>query len=598
MKKLTILILSFLIISCSSNNNSCENSTHLEDGKCVSNIKLVDCSILNPPENSEAIIESVEIYWSNGSWSETKECDYQCDDRFILRDNRCISAIYIDPMASNNGNGTLENPYNSMKGILYNYGTSYLIKRGTILNETIEIKASGKEGESIIVTAYGSGDNPIINGGKIIDNWSYISNNIYQSKPIFEENEGVGHLVFKGDSLPFIVWNETVEKTLGGCYNKCYTTTSNGEIYLYSLDEPNPNDYVYSSRYWGIYAKNQSHIIIENLDIRNNSFHCVQFENGEDIIVQNMLIKQCGGAFLGEIQAGNGIEFGNSVKNSIMQSIEIENIFDSGVTIQTYDSNQTASGIVFKDIIVKKAGFAAIEIAVLKNGDSQNSSISDIVIDNVKLYNSGNGFSGKRYNLEGRGVKISADSNSGSINNVIIQNSIIDSSEGVGVFIFGDIQNVDILNSKIFNGTEDGLVIQSGYSPNMEINIDSMIFDNNQNGISINVVDGKSISISDSIFYKNRAIALLAINIPEIFESTHNIFANNLNTHLYIGTLLNIGTIDYNCYHKHDRMIGWISNSYNNLSDFVIESNLDQNSKDALFNLDENYNIIESGVCD
>ncbi len=64
--------------------------------------------------------------------------------------------VYIDPSGSN-GDGSIENPYNTLQGLDIEPHTAYLIKRGTVLHENIN-----KVWDNNLVGAYGQGPKPII----------------------------------------------------------------------------------------------------------------------------------------------------------------------------------------------------------------------------------------------------------------------------------------------------------------------------------------------------------------------------------------------------------------------------------------------------
>ena len=67
---------------------------------------------------------------------------------------------YVDPTLSSNGNGTIENPFNTIQGLTIAPNTAYLIKAGTVLNERLD-----KSWNNNLVGRYGQGDRPVVNGG-------------------------------------------------------------------------------------------------------------------------------------------------------------------------------------------------------------------------------------------------------------------------------------------------------------------------------------------------------------------------------------------------------------------------------------------------
>ncbi|MBE7172265.1 MAG: right-handed parallel beta-helix repeat-containing protein [Williamsia sp.] len=60
-------------------------------------------------------------------------------------------------------------------------GTTFLLKRGDVFDGSIQITASGNALSSILISAYGLGNKPIVNGFASLNSWTDIGNNIWQS---------------------------------------------------------------------------------------------------------------------------------------------------------------------------------------------------------------------------------------------------------------------------------------------------------------------------------------------------------------------------------------------------------------------------------
>jgi hypothetical protein len=78
------------------------------------------------------------------------------------------TAFYLDCSATSNGSGTQASPWNAF-AIANNYefqpGNQLLLNRGTTCNGMLQPRGSGSSGSPIIIDAYGTGAQPIINGG-------------------------------------------------------------------------------------------------------------------------------------------------------------------------------------------------------------------------------------------------------------------------------------------------------------------------------------------------------------------------------------------------------------------------------------------------
>lgn len=60
-------------------------------------------------------------------------------------------------------------------------GDAVLLKRGEVFDGSITISKSGTSNQSIIVSAYGSGTKPVINGLSTLLNWNYVGNGVWES---------------------------------------------------------------------------------------------------------------------------------------------------------------------------------------------------------------------------------------------------------------------------------------------------------------------------------------------------------------------------------------------------------------------------------
>jgi hypothetical protein len=117
--------------------------------------------------------------------------------------------VYIDPSSKTNGTGTMSSPHNTLNGITISSNTSYYIKRGTQLNERVSKKWTNN-----YITAYGTGNKPIIKGGLIIRGGS--SNFVFRDLDI-----RAGRIEY-GSTVHGVVQHETQEGSISdGVYAYC-----------------------------------------------------------------------------------------------------------------------------------------------------------------------------------------------------------------------------------------------------------------------------------------------------------------------------------------------------------------------------------------
>ena len=75
---------------------------------------------------------------------------------------------YVDCSAASNGTGTQSSPWNTLASIsakTFNSGDQILLNRGTTCSGILEPLGSGTTASPIVIDAYGTGPQPIIDGG-------------------------------------------------------------------------------------------------------------------------------------------------------------------------------------------------------------------------------------------------------------------------------------------------------------------------------------------------------------------------------------------------------------------------------------------------
>ena len=60
-------------------------------------------------------------------------------------------------------------------------GDTIFFKKGDTWRETLTVSSSGTTGKSIVITSYGTGDNPIITGSDLVMSWSKHDINIWKA---------------------------------------------------------------------------------------------------------------------------------------------------------------------------------------------------------------------------------------------------------------------------------------------------------------------------------------------------------------------------------------------------------------------------------
>ncbi len=454
----------------------------------------------------------------------------------------------------------------------FDNNTSIFLKRGETWHEGIAIPAS-----NITISAYGTGEDPLLDGAFTVSNWQDEGSFVYSHKTDISENEGLGNLSMDGNMMHFVTWNTNIITTFSSAANDSYSydyTTKT--LYIKITSDPENHSFQASKIYTAIKAENLSNITISNIEIRQFSLHGISFQNCTNCNVDKVTITQVGGAIIApSLYAGNGIEYGNSSSNGTVCNVIISEIFDSCLSPQTYVSNQVLSHIAFKDSNLSKCGFAGIEISVLDNGGTTGSSIDGIDIENVKISDTGKGWSGARYTTEGYGIKIKADDTAGTITSTSITRSEISGAVQDGIYIYGETGVTTITRSSIHNNKAYGISLSAlvtQTTPKLIIH-SSLIYKNKSYGVYYNASNAGGFDLYQNTFYDNHLINLALFAYPnKTFIKNNIFFSSSTMTHIYATSTLASGAIDHNCYNNVTNMFGYNAAAYSRVSDFTTDT--------------------------
>ena len=486
-----------------------------------------------------------------------------------------LPAVYIDPDAGGGGDGSYDSPYKYWADVPFKSGTAYLQKRGTIAREQVTLTASGTADKPVILSAYGSGASPIIQGTETITGWASIGSNIYRKAMGTAQ---VGIVLQNGNPLTYLAWNTDAATTFAASqpgsfafdpaamnlYVRCSGIITDPAFYTMEA----------STRYFGIQGTGMNYVTIENFTVRWTSLHGMQFIDSSSVVVRNCAITRCGGAWLGSFAAGNGVEFGNSAVNCTVKDCTITDIFDSGVTVQTYANNAAASNIVFQNNVIDKCGFAGIEIAVLPG--FTNDVVSAVTVSGNFVTNAGRGWSGDRSG-EGNGIKVISDA-TGTISGVSIEGSSISASKGRGIYLAGNVGIVTISRTKVQANAGGGISLVDANPSSLKLYLaSSLVYSNSGYGVSFNVPFGQGFQVYQNTFYNNGPISFAVFGHSGTADMRNNIFSSSTPTTHFYSVALTGPVIDHNDYHENGaNIIGYGATAYTTVANFRSATLLEQ----------------------
>lgn len=129
---------------------------------------------------------------------------------FILSFNSGFCATYyVKNSGDNNASGLSDESawqtISKVNSTSFKPGDTILFKRGGVWREQLTVTSSGSEGKPITYSAYGSGNNPEINGADVITGWTQYSGDIYVASVSFE----VKQLFVDGERQQIARWPNT-----------------------------------------------------------------------------------------------------------------------------------------------------------------------------------------------------------------------------------------------------------------------------------------------------------------------------------------------------------------------------------------------------
>jgi PKD repeat protein len=388
---------------------------------------------------------------------------------------------------------------NKVNQQLFAPGDEILFKRGDTWREKLIVSSSGTTGNPITYGAYGTGDNPVINGADQVDGWLQVSGNIYRVP--CDWNAGV--VLEDGVPLDFLKWADSVETTFShagpGSFSLDHT---GGLLYLSTTDGSGPllHAIEVSKRDYCILDQGKCYLVIENLTCKNAYRHGMAFGYGRHVQVNNVSVSFCGGTKEGSECLGNGIEIGADSDDITLKDVKSFANFDVGISIQNSGApNSNITNISLDGCLTFRNRVAGIEILLLDN--CNGSRLDAISIKNSVIRDQdGEGWSGSKGCFG-----ISLEALSGSIDRVTISTSEI-YGNSIGIVVLPkNTGHLTLKRNKIFGNTKNGIKAYDFANPSTttiqaEYNL---IYQNGSDGLLFDVQNGPAFSLCNNVFYDN-----------------------------------------------------------------------------------------------
>lgn len=448
------------------------------------------------------------------------------------------------------------------------FGSTVFLKRGAKWNESLVVRSSG-----LTIDAYGEGTPPSLDSSIPVTHWTVpflAGSGIYGSPAIPLAGLGVGglgNLTEDGAMMAFVAWTGSPGVTLGSAPAGSYAYDYHAnKLYIKVGADPNASGRIYraSTLLYGVTATQVSDVTVQNLQLTRFSLHGVDYSDCTRCNVKNLSITDGGGAVVvpPSTYAGNGVQWSGNSTYGVADDITVRNVFDSGISPQTFAQASRLHDIEIKNSTIDQVGFAGVEISVL--GFGGGSSISNVTISDLTISNAGRGWSGNRYGETAHGIRIGDDPSAGVVSGVTVRRTAVVNSVGNGIDVFGEVGTVT-LNRLRLTGNDIGVYARApvGQGTTLKILMTASIVDaNRSDGFQYLSPNGAGFGLFHNTFYKNGTMNVHVSGQTGQALIENNVFAGDADmAQLSVDNLVNNSrvlygaTVDSNCYSQSSGMV-------------------------------------------
>jgi hypothetical protein len=479
--------------------------------------------------------------------------------------------VYVDPAGDDAATGrspsTAWRRLARVEGMPCDRPLRVWLKRGGAWDEGLAVPCSDFQ-----LDAYGEGAAPVLNGADSAVAWTSRGGGVYRLTDAPGTEESAGNVADESGLFSFVPWTGT--GTLAAASNRSFTIDpADDSVWVKTATTPTGGALTVSRRRVGVTADGKSGVSVRHLRIRRFSLHGVQFKDCVNCVVADLVVEGVGGARVGlagatPIHAGNGVEFANACRDGAVDRLSTTDIFDSGLTVQTFDASRAAIGFVWRDVAAVRCGFAGVELSVLSNGGATGSSVSDVRVASATISSSGDGWSGRRYGTEGHGVRVMADAGAGHIAGVVLSDVSVSGSAGDGVALAGSVGTVVVERARL-SGNARGISALDAAESTLRVTLTSSILDHNRGpGLFVHAPAAQGFDARHNTFHENAVVNVMVLGGDVRGRLKGNIFSSDVGSpHLYVQSRLTEG-VDRNDYVEAAGIIGYNGSAYDSVSAF------------------------------
>lgn len=242
---------------------------------------------------------------------------------------------------------------------------------------------------NITLGYYGTGALPIISGGVIGTGWVFDApNNVFS---LTFTTETLGNITENGVPMRFVTFTTNIATTAALMTAGSFSVNFPSRIiYIKPTTVPVTNNvYVISAnvRTSGLDdGVATSRLLIDGISLNNISRHGILLYNKRRFRIQNCILQTVGGAFIGSVYMGNGIELGTGNFGGVVENCQAFDIFDTGFSSQLYEGAPASlSDHTYQNCSVDRYGMHGVEIST----QTANQRIYSICINKFSARNAG-----------------------------------------------------------------------------------------------------------------------------------------------------------------------------------------------------------------
>lgn len=277
----------------------------------------------------------------------------------------------------------------------------------------------------VTYSAFGTGANPILNYAldcSFSGNWTQESTNKW--KYFSTQAYDAGNVIYNNSTLCGVKkWNKYALQTQGDYY----WDKATNYLYIYSTSNPG----TYYSKIESLMNRtivefsNKNYITFENLTVTKGGRLGFNGTASTNITIRNCDISWIGaGCQLASdsIRVGNAIQFYSAASDILVENCRIWEIYDTGITNQSYDDATVFRNIVYRNNLIWNCEYS-IEIYSRET----NSTVANTVVENNTCVNAGSSWAHNQRPVK-NGYHLRLALTPVATTNFIIKNNIFDTS--------------------------------------------------------------------------------------------------------------------------------------------------------------------------